>query len=123
MEIKLRRPEPPHARRKISSTTLPRAKEEAQAQTIPRHAMRPALRLAASLAPGAASLAPGAARARAGDPAALTPPLALLRRVLRAHRSLPPEQRTLGDAYVKEEFRRHREVENPMHSVRPPWVD
>jgi hypothetical protein len=76
--------------------------------------MRPALRLAASLRPGAA---------RARDPATLTPPLALLRRILRAHRALPAEQRVLGDAYVKEEFRRHREVENPMHIVRSPAPD
>ncbi|NWH75942.1 SDHF3 factor, partial [Piaya cayana] len=33
---------------------------------------------------------------------------ALLRRVLRLHRSLPPALRALGDRYAKEEFRRHR---------------
>jgi hypothetical protein len=34
--------------------------------------------------------------------------LALYRDVLRAHRALPAAMRSLGDAYVREEFRRHR---------------
>ena len=34
--------------------------------------------------------------------------LALYARVLRAHRVLPREMRQLGDAYVKDEFRKHR---------------
>jgi hypothetical protein len=72
--------------------------------------MRPAIRLAASLAPGTAQSSAAAAT--------LIPPLALYRRILRAHRGLPAEQRVLGDAYVKEEFRRHRAVENPLHIVR-----
>jgi hypothetical protein len=73
--------------------------------------MRPALRLAATLTRGSA-------QSSASSPSGLIPPLALYRRVLRAHRLLPAEQRVLGDAYVKEEFRRHREVENPLHIVR-----
>lgn len=28
--------------------------------------------------------------------------------ILRAHRALPPQMRSLGDAYVREEFRKHR---------------
>ncbi|KAN0092619.1 hypothetical protein V8E55_003403 [Tylopilus felleus] len=43
------------------------------------------------------------------------PPIPLYRRLLRAHRRLPIEMRSLGDAYVKDEFRRHREVTNPVH--------
>ena len=35
-------------------------------------------------------------------------PSRLFRSILRAHRSLPPKQRQLGDAYVKAEFRAHR---------------
>jgi hypothetical protein len=68
--------------------------------------MRPTLRLAASLAPGS------------NRTTTLIPPLTLYRRILRAHRHLPANQRVLGDSYVKEEFRRHRDVENPAHIVR-----
>lgn len=50
--------------------------------------------------------------------ASLLPPLPLYRRLLRAHRSLPNlEMRTLGDTYVKDEFRRHRSIENPLQIV------
>ncbi|KIY53786.1 ACN9-domain-containing protein [Fistulina hepatica ATCC 64428] len=44
---------------------------------------------------------------------ALLPPVPLYRHILRAHRRLPDEMRSLGDAYVKSEFRRHQEVTNP----------
>ncbi len=40
-----------------------------------------------------------AARARA---------LTLYRDIMRAHRKLPVEMRTLGDAYVREEFKKHK---------------
>ncbi|KAG6888789.1 hypothetical protein C0995_005974 [Termitomyces sp. Mi166 len=49
--------------------------------------------------------------------ATLLPPIPLYRRLLRAHRSLPREMRSLGDDYVKAEFRRHREVTNPAHII------
>ncbi|OBZ72403.1 Succinate dehydrogenase assembly factor 3, mitochondrial [Grifola frondosa] len=49
--------------------------------------------------------------------AALLPPLPLYRRILRAHRSLPHEMRSLGDDYVKAEFRRHRETTNKVHII------
>lgn len=48
---------------------------------------------------------------------ALLPPLQLYRRILRVHRKLEPEMRVLGDSYVKNEFRAHRSVENPLHIV------
>ena len=32
----------------------------------------------------------------------------LYRRLLRLHRALPPDMRRLGDAYIGEEFRKHR---------------
>lgn len=52
-------------------------------------------------------------------PVALLPPIPLYRRLLRAHRhKLGPEERVLGDLYVRSEFRAHRDVENPMHIVR-----
>lgn len=35
----------------------------------------------------------------------------LYRNILTAHRKLPAQHRSLGDAYVKEEFRRHRGAE------------
>ncbi|ORX89084.1 ACN9-domain-containing protein [Basidiobolus meristosporus CBS 931.73] len=41
------------------------------------------------------------------------PPLHLYRHILRVHRRLPDEFRYLGDNYVKDEFRRHKDVTNP----------
>ncbi|KZV79696.1 ACN9-domain-containing protein, partial [Exidia glandulosa HHB12029] len=35
--------------------------------------------------------------------------------ILRAHRRLPIDQRSLGDTYFKAEFRRHRDSTNPVH--------
>ncbi|KAI0671911.1 ACN9-domain-containing protein [Trametes maxima] len=49
--------------------------------------------------------------------AALLPPLPLYRRILRAHRHLPFEMRSLGDDYVKAEFRRHKETTNKVHII------
>ncbi|TFK50224.1 ACN9-domain-containing protein [Heliocybe sulcata] len=49
--------------------------------------------------------------------ASLLPPIPLYRRLLRAHRALPLEMRSLGDDYVKAEFRRHRDVTNPVHII------
>lgn len=49
---------------------------------------------------------------------ALLPPIPLYRRLLRAHRhALAPEMRSLGDAYIKDEFRRHRKTDNPLHLI------
>lgn len=36
---------------------------------------------------------------------------ALYRKILQLHRRLPLEMKTLGDQYVKEEFRRHKSVD------------
>ncbi|KAF8526205.1 hypothetical protein BU17DRAFT_82971 [Hysterangium stoloniferum] len=47
----------------------------------------------------------------------LYPPIPLLRRLLRAHRNLPLEMRSLGDNYVKDEFRRHKDTNNPLHII------
>ncbi|KDQ15923.1 hypothetical protein BOTBODRAFT_31376 [Botryobasidium botryosum FD-172 SS1] len=47
--------------------------------------------------------------------ATLLPPIPLLRALLRVHRRLPLEMRSLGDEYVKAEFRRHRDATNPVH--------
>lgn len=53
---------------------------------------------------------------RAAEP--LLPPLALYRNILRAHNSkLPSELRSLGDEYVKAEFRAHKNIDNPLHIV------
>ncbi|KAF8274671.1 ACN9-domain-containing protein [Lactarius quietus] len=49
--------------------------------------------------------------------AALLPPIPLYRGILRAHRYLPVEMRSLGDEYIKAEFRRHRDVTNPGHII------
>lgn len=48
----------------------------------------------------------------------LLPPKQLFRALLRAHRlHLPLEMRSLGDDYVKAEFRRHQNIDNPLHIV------
>lgn len=60
----------------------------------------------------------GAARPFRPAPMALLPPIPLYRRILRLHRRLPREERTLGDLYVKSEFHAHRDVDNPVHIVR-----
>ncbi|KAF8597510.1 ACN9-domain-containing protein [Ceratobasidium sp. AG-I] len=49
--------------------------------------------------------------------ATLLPPKPLLRRLLRVHRALPIEMRSLGDDYVKAEFKRHQKVDNPVHII------
>ncbi|RDA89846.1 hypothetical protein CP533_6302 [Ophiocordyceps camponoti-saundersi (nom. inval.)] len=52
------------------------------------------------------------------QPTALLPPIALYRRLLRAHRKhLSSPMRVLGDNYVKAEFRAHRKVDNPAHLI------
>jgi len=46
------------------------------------------------------------------------PPLKLYRRLLRAHRKyLPPAARVIGDEYVKLEFHRTKDTENPIHII------
>ncbi|CAG8460374.1 1802_t:CDS:1 [Diversispora eburnea] len=47
----------------------------------------------------------------------LLPPLILYRKILRVHRYLPPSLRSLGDDYVKSEFRRHKDITNPLHII------
>uniref|UniRef100_A0AC35TL93 Succinate dehydrogenase assembly factor 3 n=1 Tax=Rhabditophanes sp. KR3021 TaxID=114890 RepID=A0AC35TL93_9BILA len=37
-------------------------------------------------------------------------PLILYKRILRLHYGLPPDFKQLGDVYVKDEFRRHKEA-------------
>jgi Complex1_LYR-like len=74
--------------------------------------MRPSPRLLAS--PVTAPLRPG----RKSPPSALLPPIPLYRRLLRTHRTkLGPEQRIFGDTYLKAEFRRHKDIDNPLHIV------
>lgn len=47
----------------------------------------------------------------------LLPPLKLYKEILRAHRKLPHDQRSLGDMYVKAEFRAHKNIEDPLQLV------
>ncbi|KAI0703777.1 ACN9-domain-containing protein [Cytidiella melzeri] len=49
--------------------------------------------------------------------ASLLPPIPLYRALLRAHRRLSIDMRSLGDDYVKAEFRRHRTIDNPLHII------
>nr|XP_051676976.1 succinate dehydrogenase assembly factor 3, mitochondrial-like [Oryctolagus cuniculus] len=43
---------------------------------------------------------------------------ALYRRILQLHRVLPPDLKALGDQYVKDEFRRHKAVEEKLNDFR-----
>lgn len=55
---------------------------------------------------------------------ALLPPIPLYRRILRTHRKkLPVEERTLGDMYVKAEFKAHKDIDNPVQIVSKFRVD
>jgi hypothetical protein len=66
----------------------------------------------------ATTSAAGAGKGFKPAPLALLPPIPLYRRLFRAHRKhLPREMRVLGDQYIKNEFRAHRNVENPVHIV------
>lgn len=48
----------------------------------------------------------------------LLAPLQLYRAILRAHvNKLPIELRSLGDEYVKAEFKAHQKIDNPLHIV------
>ncbi|CCD25763.1 Sdh7p NDAI_0F04450 [Naumovozyma dairenensis CBS 421] len=47
----------------------------------------------------------------------LLPPLSLYRKILRQHRELPTLQREMGDQYVKNEFKLHKDIDNPLHIV------
>lgn len=48
----------------------------------------------------------------------LIPPIQLYRKILRAHgKVLPRDMRFLGDRYVKEEFKAHKNVDNPLFIV------
>jgi Complex1_LYR-like len=49
--------------------------------------------------------------------AALLPPLPLYRRIMKAHKFLPLEMKSLGDQYVRDEFKRHASTENPLQIV------
>ncbi|EPB69565.1 ACN9 family protein [Ancylostoma ceylanicum] len=43
-------------------------------------------------------------------------PLYLYKRILRLHYGLPPPARLMGDTYVKDEFRRHKDA-SPEHTA------
>ena len=74
--------------------------------------MRLSVRLLAS--PVTAPFKPGASQPKL----ALLPPIPLYRRLLRIHRKrLDPEQRIMGDLYLKAEFRRHKDIDNPIHII------
>jgi hypothetical protein len=47
----------------------------------------------------------------------LLPPLDLYRAILRSHRNLPADQRSLGDMYVKAEFRAHKDIDNALQII------
>ncbi|SJX62562.1 related to ACN9-protein of gluconeogenesis in mitochondrial intermembrane space [Sporisorium reilianum f. sp. reilianum] len=49
--------------------------------------------------------------------ATILPPIKLYRRIMRAHRKLDADMRAVGDNYVKDEFRRHRAIDNPLQII------
>ncbi|KAF2661630.1 ACN9-domain-containing protein [Lophiostoma macrostomum CBS 122681] len=60
----------------------------------------------------------GASKPFRPAPMALLPPIPLYRRLLRTHRKiLGPQERVLGDMYVKSEFRAHKDIDNPVHII------
>ena len=56
-------------------------------------------------------------RAHRENASPLLPPLALYRRIMRAHQQLPLPQRELGNMYVREEFKAHKTTDNPLYIV------
>lgn len=49
---------------------------------------------------------------------AVLPPIPLYRRLLRTHRKkLGTEERAIGDLYLKDEWRRHQHIDNPIHII------
>ncbi|KAH9847536.1 ACN9-domain-containing protein [Lenzites betulinus] len=49
--------------------------------------------------------------------ATLLPPIPCVRQELAVMKRLPVDMRSLGDNYVKDEFRRHRDVSNKVHII------
>lgn len=49
--------------------------------------------------------------------ATILPPIKLYRRIIRAHRKLDADMRAVGDNYVKDEFRRHKAIDNPLQII------
>ncbi|EIM19194.1 acetate non-utilizing protein, partial [Wallemia mellicola CBS 633.66] len=47
----------------------------------------------------------------------LLPPIKLYRRLLRIHRTLPKDFRLMGDGYLRDEFRRHQNIDNPLQII------
>lgn len=74
--------------------------------------MRPSLRSLAS--PVATRFKPG----QSAPKLAVLPPIPLYRRLLRTHRKkLSTEERVMGDLYIKAEWRRHQQIDNPLHII------
>ncbi|KAI7849535.1 hypothetical protein BDC45DRAFT_271824 [Circinella umbellata] len=48
------------------------------------------------------------------EPKVILAPLSLYRHILRVHRCMPAAMRAMGDDYVKSEFRRHKDIDNPV---------
>lgn len=73
--------------------------------------------LRATSNPGIIADFPSAPRAPRPPKNPLLPAIPLYRRLLRAHRQLPPELRQIGDSYISSEFKLHKEVENPAQII------
>lgn len=77
----------------------------------------PARVLRATTNPGVITSFPSKPRAPRPLKNPLLAAIPLYRLLLRTHRTLPPDLRVLGDAYLKSEFRLHRTTENPIHII------
>ncbi|GMM49180.1 Sdh7 protein [Starmerella bacillaris] len=53
----------------------------------------------------------------AGDKPDIIKPLSLYRKIVRAHRALPSDMRTLGSLYARSEFKQHKDVTNAYQVV------
>ena len=73
------------------------------------------VRLSLSLVRPVKSASPYAAVKEAN--ARLLPPLQLYRRIWRAHRHLSADMRAIGDAYIRDEFKRHKDIDNPLQII------
>ncbi len=107
---------------RTSSRALLRNAGASRSSLLPPAAQR--CRCASSTSSGPLTTSEAAAAAGRKDASVrsaaqqLLPPQQLYRRLLRAHRTrLNAEMRSLGDNYIKDEFRRHQNIDNPLQIV------
>ena len=94
------------------TSSLPTVHSRANVTPLRCFEMRPTIRFLANPVTNLAN------PVKSSQPLAILPPIPLYRRLLRTHRKrLGPEERIFGDEYVKSEFRRHKDIDNPLHII------